>query len=263
MVGGGFIGLESASSLHKLGLNVTVLEHEKRILKRICSLHTARYLAQLHQANGVKILTNSKAIEFTGEKSVASVITDSGDKIACDLVLVGIGVKPNTQLAEAAGLIVDNGIVTDEYGLTNDSCIYAAGDCASRFAVELGKYARVESVQNAISSAKQVAAHACQQPSPKVELPWFWSDQFDSKLQIAGLAYNYTHMVERVQNAQPSTWYFFDDKLVAAECINQPSAFMFAKKAISRGLRLQQETLANSDKDLAECIVQEPEITPW
>ncbi|NKC17353.1 NAD(P)/FAD-dependent oxidoreductase [Pseudoalteromonas galatheae] len=259
VVGGGFIGLEAASSLTKLGLNVTLLEHEERVLNRVCSKSVGKYLSEIQKENGVKILTHSKATEFTGGKKVEGVVTAAGLKVDCDLVLIGIGVQPNTHIAEQAELKVDNGIATDNNGLTNDPCIYAAGDCASQFSTDIGQYMRIESVQNAISTAKRIAAHACNQPEPKSELPWFWSDQFDTKLQIAGLASNYTHTIERVESNKLSLWYFSHEKLVATECINHPSAFIFAKQAIVKGLRLEQEKLQNSEYALADTVIKQSE----
>lgn len=233
VVGGGYIGLEAAAVARKLGLEVTLIELAPRILGRVAAPETADYFRALHQGHGVEVLEGTGLTRLVGDGAVSGAILSDGRRIACDAVIAGIGVAPDTLLAEAAGLTLDNGIATDATGRTDDPHIWAAGDCAS-FATATGRM-RLESVQNAIDMAETVAANILGAGAPYLPQPWFWSDQYDVKLQIAGLNAGYTHVVTRADGAALSVWYFADDRLIAVDAMNDPRAYMVGKRLIEAG----------------------------
>ena len=186
VVGGGYIGLEVAAVAVKHGLDVTVIESEARVMPRTASESISRFFEQVHRAAGVRLHLNAAAQEFEGTAKVEAV-SAGGERIPADVVLVGIGVVPNDELARDAGLACNDGIVVDEFAATSDPNIFAAGDCTNHPA-RGGTLVRLESVQNAIEQAKHAAHAMVGDPKPYREVPWFWSDQYDLKLQIAGLA---------------------------------------------------------------------------
>jgi 3-phenylpropionate/trans-cinnamate dioxygenase ferredoxin reductase subunit len=234
IVGGGYIGLEAAAVAAKLGLQVTVLEMAPRILQRVASPETSDYVRALHQAHGVTVLETTGLDRFEGETRVTGAILTDGRVLPADFVIVGVGITPNTQLAEAAGLAIDNGIATDELGRTSDPAIWAAGDCAS-FPWAAGRL-RLESVGNAIDMAEAVAANMLGANEPYQAKPWFWSDQFDLKLQIAGLNTGYDRIVTRKgEGGTASFWYFRGDELLAVDAMNDSRAYMVGKRLIESG----------------------------
>jgi 3-phenylpropionate/trans-cinnamate dioxygenase ferredoxin reductase subunit len=234
IVGGGYIGLEAAAVAAKLGLQVTVLEMAPRILQRVASPETSDYVRALHQAHGVTVLEATGLDRFEGETRVTGAILTDGRVLPADFVIVGVGITPNTQLAEAAGLAIDNGIATDELGRTSDPAIWAAGDCAS-FPWAAGRL-RLESVGNAIDMAEAVAANMLGANEPYQAKPWFWSDQFDLKLQIAGLNTGYDRIVTRKgEGGTASFWYFRGDVLLAVDAMNDSRAYMVGKRLIESG----------------------------
>ncbi|WMN61381.1 FAD-dependent oxidoreductase [Pseudoalteromonas xiamenensis] len=259
IVGGGFIGLEIASSLRKLGIDVTLIETESRILARVSAPEISAYFTSLHQQAGVNIVLNTKVTAFKGGDTVSGVECDNGTHFDADLVLVGIGVTPNSMLAEDAKLDVNNGIVVDARGLTSDPDIVAAGDCTVQYHPQSGRHLRIESIQNAVFQAKKAAATLCQKTIPNEETPWFWSDQYQTKLQIAGLSLQYTHTIKRGTNDKFSLWYFDGEKLQAVDCINNPKDFLFAKKALTKHLPLDQNKLKAQDTPLEEACLTELE----
>lgn len=234
VVGGGYIGLEAAAVASKLGLEVTVLEMAPRILQRVASPETSDHVRALHQAHGVTVLESTGLDRLVGTDRVKGALLKDGRELPADFVIVGVGITPNTQLAELAGLTIDNGIATDELGRTSDPSIWSAGDCAS-FPRNGGRI-RLESVGNAIDQAEAVAANMLGAGAPYVAKPWFWSDQFDLKLQIAGLNTGYDHIVTRKgEGAAVSFWYYAGDKLLAVDAMNDPRAYMVGKRLIEGG----------------------------
>ena len=234
VIGGGYIGLESAAVARSLGMNVTLIERDPRILGRVASAETAAYFRALHQAHGVTVHegVNLTRFEYAGERVTAVELSD-GSRLAVDVVIVGIGVAPNTDLAAHAGLHIENGIAVDRSCRTSDASIYALGDCAS-FPSE-GRMIRLESVQNAVDMAEVVACAITGDPKEYVPVPWFWSDQYATKLQIAGLNTGYTRTVVRENHAGSlSIWYFAGDRLVAVDAINDARAFMTAKRLLAQ-----------------------------
>ena len=233
IVGGGYIGLEAAAVASKMGLQVTVLEMAHRILQRVAAPETSDRVRALHQAHGVTILESTGLERLVGEGRVTGAILMDGRTLPADFVIVGVGVVPNTGLAEAAGLTLDNGIATDAMGRTSDTAIWAAGDCAS-FPWAGGRL-RLESVGNAIDMAEAVAANILGANEPYEAKPWFWSDQYDLKLQIAGLNTGYDHVILRQVGGGTSVWYYRGDNLLAVDAMNDPRAYMVGKRLIEAG----------------------------
>ncbi len=234
IVGGGYIGLEAAAVAASRGLRVTLIEAAPRILARVACAETADWFRALHAAHGVEILEGAAVARLTGETRVTGAQLAGGRHIPCDFAIIGIGVLPETGLAEAAGLEIADGIATDALGRTSDPAIWAAGDCAS-FPHGAGRL-RLESVQNAIDQAEAVAANLMGADTPYVPMPWFWSDQYDAKLQIAGLGTGADRIVVR-QGDGPGTshWYFAGDRLLAVDAMNDARAYMLGKRLIEAG----------------------------
>ncbi|GAA6150880.1 NAD(P)/FAD-dependent oxidoreductase [Pseudoteredinibacter isoporae] len=256
IIGGGYIGLETAASLHKLGADVTVLEAAERILQRVTAPEVSHFYRHKHQREGVCIYENTQLECIKGEHKVDAVVTSDGREFPADMVIVGIGVVPNIELAEAAGLSTDNGIVVDEQGRSSDMDIFAAGDCCAYPHPKLKQMVRLESVPSANDTARIIAATLCNKPAPNIEHPWFWSDQYDVKLQIAGVNMAYSEYVLRGQpdEEQFSVWYFREGQLIAADCINRPKDFMAAKQVLKLKIPLTAEQLANETVELKTLI---------
>ena len=254
IVGGGYIGLEAAAVAAKLGLDVTVLEMAPRILQRVAAPETSDYFRALHTAHGVKILESTGLERLLGEAGhvTAARLTD-GREIPADFVIAGIGILPATQLAEAAGLVIENGIRTDSHGRTSDPHIWAAGDCAS-FPWQGGRL-RLESVQNAIDQADLVADNILGADKDYVPMPWFWSDQYDCKLQIAGLNTGYDRIVTRgPDGAAVSFWYFKGDRLLAVDAMNDSRAYMVGKRLLETGRAVDAGAISNPATNLKSLL---------
>lgn len=245
IIGGGYIGLEAAAALSKLGLEVTVLEREERVLKRVTGECTARYITALHEAHGVHIACGMEVVSINGAQRAESVSCSDGRTFDADLVIIGVGIVPETALAEQAGLRIENGIRVDEFARTSDPAIVAAGDCASHASALYGRTVRLESVQNANDQSRVAAATVCGKQQPYNAVPWFWSDQFDIKLQSAGLSEEHDD-TELLGEADPhsaegfSLLYFRNGRLIAADCVNQAKVFMACKKLIGEQAGRQQ-----------------------
>ncbi len=234
IVGGGYIGLEAAAVARKLGLEVTVLEMAPRILQRVAAPETSDYFRALHEAHGVKILESTGLDRLLGEDRVTGVRLSDGTQLPADFVIAGVGILPGIALAEAAGLTIENGIKTDAQGRTSDPHIWSAGDCAS-FPHNGGRL-RLESVGNAIDQAEMVAENILGAGREYEAKPWFWSDQYDCKLQIAGLNTGYDNIVTRgPEGLSVSFWYFKGDRLLAVDAMNDPRAYMVGKRLIEQG----------------------------
>ena len=254
IVGGGYIGLEAAAVAAKLGLDVTVLEMAPRILQRVAAPETSDYFRALHTAHGVKILESTGLERLLGEAGhvTAARLTD-GREIPADFVIAGIGILPATQLAEAAGLVIENGIRTNSHGRTSDPHIWAAGDCAS-FPWQGGRL-RLESVQNAIDQADLVADNILGADKDYVPMPWFWSDQYDCKLQIAGLNTGYDRIVTRgPDGAAVSFWYFKGDRLLAVDAMNDSRAYMVGKRLLETGRDVDAGAISNPATNLKSLL---------
>lgn len=234
VVGGGYISLEAAAVARKLGLEVTVVEAGARILGRVASAPMAGLIRDLHRRHGVEVIEGAAVEALEGGARVEAVRLADGRALACDLAIVGIGIEPGTGLAAAAGLAVANGIAVDEFGRTSDPAIWAAGDCAS-FPYGAGRL-RLESVGNAIEMAEAVADNILGAGAPYVPKPWFWSDQYDAKLQIAGLATGADRGILRHgEDGSASIWSFAGERLLCVEALNDARAYMVGKRLIDAG----------------------------
>lgn len=253
IVGGGYIGLEAAAVAAKLGLDVTVLEMAPRILQRVAAPETSNYFRALHQAHGVKILESTGLDRLLGDSHVTGVRLSDGRELPADFVIAGVGILPAVSLAEHAGLEIENGIKTGPLGRTSDPSIWAAGDCAS-FPHGQGRL-RLESVGNAIDQAEAVAANIMGADTPYVAKPWFWSDQFDCKLQIAGLNTGYDNIVTRGPEADAvSFWYYKGDTLLAVDAMNDPRAYMVGKRLIEMGKSADKALVAKTETALKDLL---------
>ena len=251
IVGGGYIGLEAAAVARLLGLEVVLLEMADRILQRVAAEQTSDYFRKLHQDQGVDIRESTgmtKLIEENGRVSGAEL--ENGDIIPADLVLAGIGGSPNSELAEAAGLACDNGIAVNDICQTSDASIYAAGDCCSF--IRNGSRIRLESVQNASDQGDLIARVLAGEDVTYQSLPWFWSDQYGCKLQIAGLNQGFNKTVLRPGASEDgqSIWYYQDDTLLAVDAMNDPKAYAFGRKIIEAGINPSAEVVTNPETDL-------------
>jgi 3-phenylpropionate/trans-cinnamate dioxygenase ferredoxin reductase subunit len=247
IVGGGYIGLEAAAVAAKRGLDVTVLEMAPRILARVAAAETSDAIRALHQSHGVKILEATGLERILGTERVSGVRLSDGTELPADFVIAGIGISPATALAEAAGLTLDNGIAVDAQGRTSDPAIWAAGDCAS-FPWREGRL-RLESVQNAIDQAELVARNMLGAGADYAPVPWFWSDQYDMKLQIAGLNTGYDQVIVRDGPAR-SHWYFRAGAFLAVDALGDPRAFMVGKRLLEMGMSPAPAAVADPATDL-------------
>ena len=249
IVGGGYIGLEVAAVGRELGLNVHVLEMEERILQRVTTSEMSAYYHQLHEGRGVHIHTSTAVTGFAGDGKVEAVIC--GDqRFAADLVIVGIGIIANTELAEAAGIHCDNGIVVDEHCRTSDPFVYAAGDCTNHPNPLLERRLRLESVPNAMDQARVSTANMLGDEKTYAAIPWFWSDQYELKLQMVGFSADGDSQVLRGDMAsnQFAVFYLKDGLVVAADAVNSPKEFMLCKQLV--GKLADPALLADPESDL-------------
>jgi 3-phenylpropionate/trans-cinnamate dioxygenase ferredoxin reductase component len=236
VIGGGYIGLEAAAVAAAKGLQVTLLEAAPRILQRVAAPATSDYFRALHRARGVDLREGVALRRLLADGSrVRGAELQDGQTLEADVVLVGIGVQPNLELAEQAGLAIDNGITVDEFCRTSDPAILAAGDCCS-FPYR-GRRIRLESVQNANDQAAVAAHTVAGKAAAYAAMPWFWSDQYDTKLQIAGLNQGYDDAIARPGKTERSlsVWYYQGDRLLAVDAINDAAAYVTAKKLLERG----------------------------
>jgi 3-phenylpropionate/trans-cinnamate dioxygenase ferredoxin reductase subunit len=251
IVGAGYIGLEVAAVAVQRGLDVTVLETETRVMNRVVAPEISEFYKQVHEAAGVKLEFGQMVQAFDGDGHVSEVICADGSRYAADFCIVGIGILPNEELAAEAGLSCDNGIIVDENCQTSDANILAAGDCTRHPNKLIGTNLRLESVHNAIEQGKTAAATIMGVAKPYNQIPWFWSDQYDLKLQIVGLNNGYEQLILRGDPAtrEFAAFYMQGDKLLAVDAINSPREFMLAKKLIKLGARLDPKEVANQAMD--------------
>ncbi len=249
IVGGGYIGLEAAAVAASRGLQVTLVEMAQRILQRVAAPETSDYFRALHEAHGVTIREGVGLERLTGDGRVTGAILSDGTEISADFVIVGVGIRPNTALAEAAGLATENGIVVDDHGRTSKPGIWAAGDCAV-FPYR-GAMIRLESVQNAIDQAEAVATNMLGAEAPYRPYPWFWSDQYDVSLQIAGLNTGYDRVVTRPgDGAAQSHWYYRGERFLAVDAMNDARAYMVGKRLLEAGRAPDPAAIADPATDL-------------
>lgn len=254
VVGGGYIGLEVAASLRKMGMAVTLVEAMERVLQRVTGETVSDFYRRLHASHGVTIIESDHVVDFDGEKAIRSVRLASGRQFSADLVVVGIGVIPNTDIAQAAGLEVENGICVNEFAQTNDPHVYAIGDCASIAHPLYSERLRIESVHNAGEGALAAARSIVGSPEPYTAVPWFWSDQYDVKLQIAGLPLDADKTLVRGDpndDAGFAVLHLRGKHLVAIEAINRAKDFVQGRKLITDEVELDPEQLMDPSVPLA------------
>ena len=260
IIGGGYIGLETAAMLVRTGMQVTLLERDPRILNRIAAPEISQFFTRIHEEEGIELITDVEISELKGDERVSEVVCSDGRKFPADLVIIGIGVITNSELAEEAGLEINNGIVVNAFTETNDPDILAAGDCTYHFNKHYDRWLRLESIQNALEQAKVAAKTLCGDRQEYDQIPWFWSDQYDLKLQIAGLSAGYDNLIVRgdlSQGRKISVFYFKQDTFLAVDAVNSPQEFMFGKRALMQSLRLDQEKLADSSIPMKEVLLQD------
>jgi len=259
IIGGGYIGLEVAATARELGMQVTVLEMAERVMSRVtCPLVSAFYEAE-HARQGVRIRCNEQVRALHGDTRsgrVRAVLTEQGGEYPADLVVIGVGVAPADELARATGLECENGVVTDAYCRTADEAIYAAGDCASQLNRRYGRHLRLESVDNAFEQGTTVALNLLGTPTPHDKLPWFWSDQFDLKLVIVGIAHGYDATVVRGAPATRSfsVCYLRGGELIAIDSINAPKDQMAARRLITAHACPNLDKLADAATALKDSV---------
>lgn len=257
IVGGGYIGLEVAASAVAQGLQVTVLEALPRVLQRVTAAELSAYYERKHREAGVDIRTGVQVadLEVTGD-AVTAVLCADGSRLAADLVVVGIGLLANTELAAEAGLQVDNGILVDEHAQTSDPHIYAAGDCTNHPNALLGRRLRLESVPNALEQSRVAAANMAGKAKTYASVPWFWSDQYELKLKMVGLAEGFERLVLRGDPATDSfsAFYLKGDKVLAADTVNRPQDFIAAKRLVAESIAVTAAQLADDSKPLKELL---------
>lgn len=256
IIGGGFIGLEAAASITKLGLEVTVLEGFDRVLSRVTSPQVSEFFERLHREAGVDLRTGVSVTAIEHDSDGTAVVLEDGERIATDFVVIGIGLIPNTELAAEAGLQVNNGIVVDEHTRTSDPDIYAAGDCTNHPNTLFGNSIRLESVQNAMDQGRTTARNLIGDETAYQTVPWFWSDQYDVKLQMAGISTGYDDCVMRgnPDDHAFSMFYLKEGRLISADAINRAKDFMMAKKLVTGQAHPDREKLANDDIPLKSLL---------
>ena len=245
VIGAGYIGLEVAAVAAKHGLRVTVLEAAPRVLARVAGEEISAFFEHIHSAAGVAVRCDTGVEALEGDAELVRVRTAQGDLLEAELVLAGIGLLPNVELAAAAGIACHNGILVDELGKTSAAGVFAAGDCTSHPNAIYGCRWRLESVHNAIEQAKTAAATMAGKPKAYNQVPWFWSDQYDIKLQTAGINRGYDQTVLRGDPATRSfaVFYLRAGRLLAVDAVNRPAEFIAARLAIPRAPQVDTERL--------------------
>ncbi|BCW91071.1 Dicamba O-demethylase 1, ferredoxin reductase component [Alphaproteobacteria bacterium SO-S41] len=247
IVGGGYIGLETAAVAAKRGLKVTVVEAMERCLQRVTSKLMSDFFQEVHHAAGVTILTSTGVHGFEAGEGGQIVVKNAGDDLVADLVIAGIGILPEQALAQSAGLVCENGIVVDEFARTSDPNVYAAGDCANLPSKLLGRRLRLESVHNAIEQAKTAALAIVGKPKPYDDVPWFWSDQYELKLQIAGISQPEDEVVLRGDPATRkfAAFYLRNGAVAAVDAINAAPEYMIGRMMIAQNKTVDPARLAD------------------
>ena len=255
VVGGGYIGLEIAATAKGLGLEVCVIEAAERILGRVTAPEMSAYYTRAHRARGVDVRLSTAITSFEGNGAVRAV-TCGGETIAADVVVIGIGIVPDAELAASAGIRCDDGIVVDEQCTTSAEHVYAVGDCTRHPNPILGHTLRLESVQNALDQARTAASNIAGTPSKYEQVPWFWSDQFDLKLQMVGMSNGYDTIVQRgsMDADDFAMFYLKEGVLIAVDAVNRPREFMACRKLVPQGPRIDPAKLADESIPMQEMV---------
>jgi 3-phenylpropionate/trans-cinnamate dioxygenase ferredoxin reductase subunit len=256
VIGAGYIGLEVAAIAAKKNVTVSVIEMADRVMNRTVDPQISDYYLKLHQNNGVKFIFNNSLEEIKGSKKVESVLCSDGSEIKADMVIIGAGIIPNVELADQAGVFCDNGILVDEFGQTNYKNVYACGDCTSHPNKLLNKQLRLESVHNAMEQSKTVAFSALAKPLEYNQVPWFWSDQYDHKLQIVGLSGEHDNVVMRGNTKDQKFMLFYtkDNQLIAVDAVNNPKEFLICRKLVANKVKIKSEMISDINTNLNDLI---------
>ncbi len=248
IVGGGYIGLEVAASTKKLGLAVTVLEAEERVMARAVGREVSDFFETMHRQEGVEIRTGQAVTALEGAGKLERVVCADGTRLDADIAVIGVGILPNQEIAAAAGLAVENGIIVDAYCRTEDPDVFAIGDCTNHPNAIYGRRLRLESVHNALEQAKTAAAAMTGTLKEYTQVPWFWSDQYNVKLQIAGLSQGYDQIVIRGTPSERkfAAFYLKDGVLIATDAINAVQEYMVSRKLIAQKARIDPQRLADT-----------------
>jgi 3-phenylpropionate/trans-cinnamate dioxygenase ferredoxin reductase component len=256
IIGGGYIGLETAATARKLGCAVTVLEMADRVMNRVVASRVSEYFEHEHRTQGIKIVCNTRVVRLQGAQSVERVVCADGSSYEADLLVAGIGAVPETKLAANAGLACENGIVVDAHCRTSDPAIYAAGDCTNHPSARFGMRVRLESVDNAFEQGKSAALNMLGRATVHDRVPWFWSDQFDNKLLIVGLSQGFDQQILRGDPATRAftVCYLKGGELIAVEAVNHSKDYMAGRKLIAERARPDTEKLADQRIPLKDTI---------
>mgnify|MGYP000710546791 CR=1 FL=1 len=256
IIGAGYIGLEIASIAIKKNLEVIVLELENEVMSRVVSSEVSNFFQNKHQSEGIEFKFNTSVTDIEDQGKQKGIICSDGSVLSADFVVIGVGIKPNIELAHSSGLECDNGIIVDDNGKTSDDHIFAVGDCSNHPNNILKRRLRLESVQNAVEQAKSVAAGISGNHKPYHQVPWFWSDQYNIKLQIAGISQHHDRRVIRgsPEEEKFAVFYQKDKHLIAVDAINSPKEFVTGKKLIERQTEIPLELLQDMDFDLKEMV---------
>jgi 3-phenylpropionate/trans-cinnamate dioxygenase ferredoxin reductase subunit len=256
VIGAGYIGLEVAAIAAKKNVTVSVIEMADRVMNRTVDPQISDYYLKLHQNNGVKFIFNNSLEEIKGSKKVESVLCSDGSEIKADMVIIGAGIIPNVELADQAGVFCDNGILVDEFGQTNYKNVYACGDCTSHPNKLLNKQLRLESVHNAMEQSKTVAFSALAKTLEYNQVPWFWSDQYDHKLQIVGLSGEHDNVFMRGNTKDQKFMLFYtkDNRLIAVDAVNNPKEFLICRKLVANKVKIKSEMISDINTNLNDLI---------
>ena len=256
VIGAGYIGLEVAAIAAKNNISVSVIEMADRVMNRTVDPQISQYYLELHQKNGVAFKFNTSLEEIKGDTGVQTVICSDGTEVKADTVIIGAGIIPNLELAEDAGIDCSNGITVDEYGRTNYKNIYACGDCTNHPNKLLNKNLRLESVHNAMEQAKTVASSIMSNLSEYSQIPWFWSDQYDHKLQIVGLSGEHDTVIMRGNTADSKFMLFYtrEDELIAVDSINNSKEFLICRKLVTNKVKIKPSMISDPTTNLNDLI---------
>ena len=256
IIGAGYIGLEVAAIAAKKNKKVTVIEMADRVMNRTVDPQISDYYLELHKKNGVSFKFNTSLKEVIGTKHPEKVLCSDGSEIKADMVIIGAGILPNTELAESAGVSCDNGIIVDEFGKTSHENIFACGDCTNHPNKLLNKKIRLESVHNAMEQSKTVASGLLNEPIEYNQIPWFWSDQYDHKLQIVGLSGEHDKVTVRGNISESKFMLFYTkrEELIAVDAVNNSKEFLISRKLVANKVKINAEQISNPDTNLNDLI---------
>ena len=254
IIGAGYIGLEVAAVASELGMNVSIFEMADRSMNRTVDQKISEHFEDLHKTNGVNFYFQSNIEKLQGETFIEGVKLDDGSLIPTDILIIGIGIIPNQELAENAGLDCNNGILVNDKGITSDQSIFACGDCTNHPNNFLNKNVRLESVQNALEQSKVVAANLMGQEEKYEVVPWFWSDQYYQKLQIVGMADEHDEIVKREYADGFSLFYLSKKTIISVTTVNNPREFLICKKLVEKKVKISSDILTNTANDLNELV---------